>query len=94
MKMLVIALVLLSTPALAYKLTDEERAILAEIVLDPDAWANHAEASGLVDASGLVAAIQAKVEKYRAPYDKAKAAKGRDYKSRSERCAAKEPGAC
>lgn len=58
-------------------LTEEQFAILAYVVVDPQAWADHAEAT-----IGTAAVI-AKIEKYRAGYDAEKSLPC--YKTRAER---------
>lgn len=57
-------------------LTTEQLAILAHVVMDPQAWADHA-----VSTIGE-SAVTAKVEKYRAAYLAAKDLPG--YKTRAE----------
>ena len=81
MKALVI-LLLLAGPAAAYTLTAEEKAILGHVVLDPQGWADHAEAFVGPDA------VVAKINKYRGPYEQAKREKGGRYKSALEICVA------
>ncbi len=61
------------------QLTAEQRAVLAHVVTDPDAWADHALAT--IGAG----AIDAKVERHKAAYQAAKAAQGNGYKHRAER---------
>ena len=81
MKMIVLLASMVCGSAAAYPLTDEERSILAHIVVDPQAWADHAEVT--VGA----AAVLNKIEKYRAAYKAAKTAEGPRYKTRAEKCA-------
>jgi len=74
----------LSIPfAFGQELTIEERAILAHVVINPDAWAAH---SLTVDPSGK--ALAAKIAKYRADWLANKDVIG--YKTRAERDAAAE----
>ena len=64
-------------------LTAEERTVLAEIVLDPDAWWNHANtATNILDPES---ALAAKVARHKPTYDAAKARDGRNYKTRAQR---------
>lgn len=58
-------------------LTSEQFNILASIVVDPQAWADHAES---VLGEG---AVLAKIDKYRAPYEAEHALLG--YQTRAER---------
>ena len=59
------------------KITDEERAIIGHVVVDPDAWVAHA----LKEVGEW--AVQAKIDKYRDDYlDKKDKS---DYKNRAER---------
>ena len=81
MKVLVI-LLLLAWPAAAYTLTAEEKAILGHVVLDPQAWAGHAERFVSPDA------VVAKINKYRGPYEQTKKEQGDKYKSSLEICVA------
>lgn len=53
------------------KLTDEEHAVLADVVVDPHKW--------------VADAIAGKIDKHRAAYEERKAAMGADYKNRAER---------
>jgi len=64
-------------------LTANERAVLAHVVVDPDAWWTHANSVGKVDAE---AALAAKVARWQSDYDAAVAAGG--YQTRAEREAA------
>jgi hypothetical protein len=61
------------------ELTAEQRAVLAHVVTDPDAWAEHALAT--IGAG----AIEAKVARHTAAYEAAKAAQGNAYRTRAER---------
>lgn len=64
-------------------LTDEQRAVLAHIVIDPDAWLAHA-----VDTFGPDAGerfLAAKVAGATPDYLAARAALGADYRTRAER---------
>jgi hypothetical protein len=63
-------------------LTNEQRAVLAHIVVDPDEWAAHALAT-----VGQ-AAIDAKVARWRPAYEAALAAEGVAYQTRAQREAA------
>lgn len=58
-------------------LSNEQRAILAHVVVDPDAWVAHALATIGEDA------VQKKIERYRADYLASKKKPG--YKPRAER---------
>ena len=62
-------------------LTDNERAVLAHVVISPDDWVAHANtATNIADPA---AALQEKVSRWQAGYD---VAKGRGvYKTRAER---------
>lgn len=62
-----------------YPLTEYQRAVLAHVVVDPDAWATHA-----VAAVGESAVVE-KVEKYRAGYENEKARLGGSYQTRAQR---------
>ena len=64
-------------PVSAIELTAEEKAILAHVVVDPQAWADHA-AKTVGDW-----AVKAKVEKYKADYLAKKDLP--DYKTRAQR---------
>ena len=59
------------------KLTDDEIAILGHIVVDPQAWAQHAYATVGPEA------VEAKIARYRPEYEAAKAVEG--YKNRAAR---------
>lgn len=64
-------------------LSDENRAVLAHIVLDPDAWLAHAaETFGAEVAAEHLAA---KVARWTKDYESAKAELGGEYKTRAER---------
>lgn len=82
MKTLALIILLFVTPAYAYTLTAEEKAVLGHVVIDPQAWADHAEKAVGADA------VKAKIAKYRSQYNAAKAAEGGNYKSRAEKCQA------
>lgn len=58
-------------------LTKAERAVLAHVVIDPDAWIAHAVATVGEDA------VQQKIEAHREAYDAAKTT--REYATRAER---------
>lgn len=62
-------------------LTDEQRAVLAHVVVDPDAWYAHAVACFGRDVAAKH--LSAKTARWKPLYDKACKAGG--YKSRSER---------
>ena len=81
MKALVI-LLLLAWPAAAYTLTENEKAILGHVVLDPQGWADNAERFVGPDA------VVAKINKYRGRYEQAKKEQGDRYKSALEICRA------
>jgi hypothetical protein len=59
------------------KLTDEELAILGHVVVDPEAWVQHAYATVGAEA------VEAKIARYRPEYEAAKAVEG--YKNRAAR---------
>ena len=59
------------------KLTDEEMAIIGHVVVDPEAWVQHAYATVGPEA------VEAKIARYRPEYEAAKAAEG--YKNRAAR---------
>lgn len=61
------------------QLTDEERAVLAHMVIDPDAWITHALATV------GEAAVRAKIANRRPEYLAARVALGAAYKTRAER---------
>ena len=73
-----VCILLFLVPSVSLALTDEERAILAHVVVDPDAWAAHSLA---VDPNGK--ALSAKIARYRADYLAKKDVVG--YKTRAER---------
>ena len=60
-------------------LTKEQHDILARTVMNPQAWADHAEAHG-----GFQTVLQ-KVEKYRPAYEQAKQVYKDTYKTRAQR---------
>lgn len=62
-------------------MTDEQRAVLAHVVLDPDAWYAHA-VSSFGQEKGREA-LKAKVARWQASYDRAKTLP--DYLPRAER---------
>ncbi len=64
---------------MSHNLTDEQRDILAHVVTDPQAWADHA-----LDAMGEEVILD-KVKKYKPAYDLAKLQLGIDYKNRAQR---------
>ena len=79
MKHIILILVILwsmafALPASAIELTAEEKAILAHVVIDPQAWADHA-----AQAVGIQA-VKAKIDKYKADYQAKKDLVG--YKNR------------
>jgi len=84
--LLVIPFLLLPFTVFAQPLTDEERAILAHVVIDPDAWAAHAL---VTDPGGK--ALAAKIAKYRDDYLTKKDLP--EYKTRAERDEAAKPTA-
>lgn len=61
------------------QLTDYQRSVLAHVVIDPDAWANHA-----IETVGEQAVIE-KVERYASEYEADKATLGAAYETRAER---------
>ena len=81
MRYIILILVILwsmffAMPVSAIELTAEEKVILAHVVVDPQAWADHAAAT-----VGTWA-VKAKVDKYRADYQAKKALVG--YKNRAD----------
>jgi len=64
----------------ARALTANERAVLAHVAVDPDAWWDHANSVEKIDAEK---ALAEKVAKWQPSYDLAKP--GPDYKPRAER---------
>lgn len=67
-------------------LTEKHLAVLAHVVLDPDAWYAHAVET-LGEEKGL-GALEAKVARWKVQYEAAKAKEGANYKTRAEREAA------
>ena len=63
------------------ELTENERAVLAHVVIDPDAWWAHANAVAGINEE---AALAGKVERHQAAYDQAKAENG-GYQTRAQR---------
>ena len=63
-------------------LTDNERAVLAHVVVDPVVWWEHAQTNGSVDAE---ASLLAKVMRYQGAYNTALIAGGKNYQTRAER---------
>ena len=63
-------------------LTSDERAVLAHIVTDPDAWWSHANDVDKIDAE---AALVAKIDRWRGDYEAATEAKGNAYQTRAQR---------
>ena len=63
-------------------LTTNERAVLAHVVVDPDAWWAHACATANVDEEQ---ALAAKVARWQADYDAAALALGEAYQTRAQR---------
>jgi hypothetical protein len=61
-------------------LTDNERNVLAHVVIDPDGWWTHANDVVKIDEEE---ALAAKVARWQAPYDTASI--DPDYKTRAER---------
>lgn len=68
---------------MAITLSDRERAVLAHVVVDPDAWLAHAEAEFGADRAR--AALDAKVARWAGACDAAVAAQGEAYRTRAER---------
>lgn len=64
-------------------MTSEQRAVLAHVVIDPDAWLAHAEDVGGEEAAQK--ALDAKVERWQADYESAVAIYGDEYLTRAER---------
>lgn len=65
------------------EMTDHQRAVLAHIVVDPDAWLQNA-----VNALGYekaATALQDKVSRWEPDYVKAKNDEGRSYRNRADR---------
>lgn len=64
-------------------MTDDQRAVLAHVVMDPDGWLAHAvEALGEAEAQ---AALEAKVSRWQANYLAALAEEGGGYLPRAKR---------
>lgn len=70
-------------------LSDYQRAVLADIVVDPDAWCAHVLAEFGLEAA--TAHLEAKVARAVPAYEAARAAQGSAYQIRAERAAL--PGA-
>lgn len=64
-------------------LTSNERAVLAHVVTDPDAWWSHASSASNID--DAEAALAGKVSRWQSDYDAALAADGQNYKTRAQR---------
>ena len=63
-------------------LTDDEREVLAHLVLDPDEWWTHCQtAPNILDSEQ---ALKNKVERHRASYEQAKLLLLENYKTRAE----------
>lgn len=60
-------------------LSSRDQAVLAHVVLDPEAWATHATAEVGPEA------VQQKVKRWERDYDAAVAAEGALYKTRAQR---------
>lgn len=75
--MIILVLLFLVSPSGAIELTQEDRAILAHVVVDPDTWADHA--------SAVIGdwAVTEKIKKSRADYLAKKDVIG--YKTRADR---------
>lgn len=76
--------VLLNGSALAAPLTQEQREILAHVVVSPDAWQAHNEAV-TNDAAEAKARLDAKIDRWRSSYEEQKARLGANYKDRMAR---------
>jgi len=63
-------------------LTDLERAVLAHVVVDPDAWWEHACTCGI--SIGPEAALSAKVSRWAPEYVNERNRLGSEYKTRAE----------
>lgn len=61
------------------ELSIEDKAILAHVVIDPDAWVSHA-----IETIGEWA-VTAKIERWKPEYLKEKERLGKEYKTRAER---------
>lgn len=64
-------------------LSDHQRAVLADMVMDPDGWFTHTLAEFGPEAA--VAHLEAKVARGVAAYEAARAALGSAYRTRAER---------
>jgi hypothetical protein len=64
-------------------LTDREHAVLAHVVIDPDAWVEHAGATFTAERAREV--LDAKVARWTADYDAAVLAAGGGYLTRAQR---------
>lgn len=71
---------------MARSLTDDERAVLAHVVLDPDEWWEHANTAPNIPKPE--AALAAKVAAWRPVYAAALAKDGANYKTRAQKEAA------
>lgn len=72
-------------------LTDYQRAVLAHVVVDPDAWLSHAVAE--LGEGEATKALDAKVTRVAQAYEAAVAAEGTAYRTRAQRDAeASGPG--
>jgi len=71
------------------ELSAEDRAVLAHVVIDPDAWVAHA-AKTFGEEKAQVALAE-KVARWQPDYLSAVAAEGEDYKTRAERDALANP---
>lgn len=85
--LLIIALSLLPISGMAAPLTPEQRVVLAHVVVNPDAWQTHNEAT-VGDAEKR---LVAKFDKWKPIYDAEKARLGSAYKNRAQRDAAIPP---
>lgn len=71
---------------MAITLTSRERSVLAYVVLDPDAWIDHAVA--VRGEEQARADLDAKMSRWAPAYAAAVAAEGEEYQTRAEREAA------
>ena len=77
-------LLLLSGPVFAVPLTQEQRDILAYIVVDPEAWNANNEATAR-DEAEATKRLEAKVQKWKPIFEAEKARLGVKYKNRAAR---------
>ncbi len=67
-------------------MTTEQRAVLAHVVIDPDAWLDHAVAA--LGTKAAQSALETKVSRWRPRYEQERTANGASYQTRAQRDAA------